>query len=814
MAKCPNCGIEIENGAKFCMECGTAIPQTKECPACHAHWPLTAKFCAECGYNFNSTSLGGGSVIGDKNVIAGDVHIDQSSTVNNNTVNNITNTTNTTVNNVTNVDESKRMVLCHVCGRNVTIRESFKCIDCGEIVCADCYDKVSGVCKLCSSKKSKALEEKYRITYEEMVRNGRIEFSDRQKLDELKVALALPDSRVLAIEDEVNRLSRRNADDELSAFEKFSLSQARKAYFDDCDGKQAESLLQPLLVTHPNNEEIVSLYVESVVSYDENAAIAVIENLKVDLVRVAMTDIDIKLAHGDMNTAERLLVRAESLWPESVLVKIKRALFVATMAKAIGDRELVVQALKILPSSEQVITAEERSWRFVAESLISIVRGDRVDDVTATYCKENGLYFAIAKRVNDYLSSPCDETKYEVVQKWNDASEDDYVKITKDEFDEIYRLASIGEVKAQLVLAALYFHGCAVSGADLKQFFNWVQKAAEQGDLQAMQALASCYCFGDGVQKDEKKAFDWMLKAAKGGYATAQKELGSYYRDGIGVSVDHVRESEWYLTAADAGNADAQNNIAWNYVEGRGVEKSYANAVKYFELGARQGNVDAMSGLAYMRFRPFDGSAPDYEDAGYWYEKSAEKGHQASQKMLSSMYFKGIGVCYDEQKATYWMELAIENARRAGANTDTVEALEKDFRFMKLEFEKANKASVEELLALFNLGDISEVDLSYPKFHKLLKAANHGSYDAAYAVGLCYKLGLPNKDNVNLAEAVKWLALAVQHGVVGAYDVYGRMFVDGVGVAQDPVRAIQIFMEGAQRGNKVCCELMAKISKS
>ena len=25
MAKCPNCGVEVESGAKFCMECGTRV---------------------------------------------------------------------------------------------------------------------------------------------------------------------------------------------------------------------------------------------------------------------------------------------------------------------------------------------------------------------------------------------------------------------------------------------------------------------------------------------------------------------------------------------------------------------------------------------------------------------------------------------------------------------------------------------------------------------------------------------------------------------------------------------------------------------
>ena len=148
MTKCPNCGVNVEDGAKFCMECGTAIPQSKECPSCHARWPLTAKFCAECGYNFNAAKTSG-SVIGDKNVIAGDVHIDQSSTVNNNTVNNVTNTATNVINNVINQDETKKLVSCSVCGRQMAIVDALTCKTCGKFVCSSHFDEASGNCSTC-----------------------------------------------------------------------------------------------------------------------------------------------------------------------------------------------------------------------------------------------------------------------------------------------------------------------------------------------------------------------------------------------------------------------------------------------------------------------------------------------------------------------------------------------------------------------------------------------------------------------------------------------------------------------------------------
>ena len=98
---------------------------------------FTAKFCGECGYNFNAHQ-NGGSVIGDKNVIAGDVHIDQSSTVNNTTVNNITNNaTNTTI---INQDDTKKVVQCVVCGAQLPIVDSCVCSCCHGMTCKDHFD--------------------------------------------------------------------------------------------------------------------------------------------------------------------------------------------------------------------------------------------------------------------------------------------------------------------------------------------------------------------------------------------------------------------------------------------------------------------------------------------------------------------------------------------------------------------------------------------------------------------------------------------------------------------------------------------------
>src|SRR5689334_22320463 len=44
---CPSCGTENRPGAKFCVECGTAL--TLACPSCSSPYEAGQRFCAECG---------------------------------------------------------------------------------------------------------------------------------------------------------------------------------------------------------------------------------------------------------------------------------------------------------------------------------------------------------------------------------------------------------------------------------------------------------------------------------------------------------------------------------------------------------------------------------------------------------------------------------------------------------------------------------------------------------------------------------------------------------------------------------------------
>lgn len=48
-AVCPACRAPLPDGAKFCAQCGQAVPQSRTCPKCHAQVSAGARFCSACG---------------------------------------------------------------------------------------------------------------------------------------------------------------------------------------------------------------------------------------------------------------------------------------------------------------------------------------------------------------------------------------------------------------------------------------------------------------------------------------------------------------------------------------------------------------------------------------------------------------------------------------------------------------------------------------------------------------------------------------------------------------------------------------------
>lgn len=107
-------------------------------------------------------------------------------------------------------------------------------------------------------------------------------------------------------------------------------------------------------------------------------------------------------------------------------------------------------------------------------------------------------------------------------------------------------------------------------------FADDIRQAAEQGNALAQAKLASRLLLGrDGEQKDEQQAAHWMEKAANQGLVDAQVALAAMYDRGLGVTSDRDKATQWYEKAAAQGhgtslailgkNDAAKGSVQFNY---------------------------------------------------------------------------------------------------------------------------------------------------------------------------------------------------------------------------------------------------------
>ncbi|GBC14530.2 kinase-like domain-containing protein [Rhizophagus irregularis DAOM 181602=DAOM 197198] len=87
-------------------------------------------------------------------------------------------------------------------------------------------------------------------------------------------------------------------------------------------------------------------------------------------------------------------------------------------------------------------------------------------------------------------------------------------------------------------LATYYYYNGKEMGKNLEKAFYWFQKAAENGDIAAMNNLAKCYENGEGTEKNLEKTFNWYQKAAENGDIAAMNNLAKLHYDGKGTEMN------------------------------------------------------------------------------------------------------------------------------------------------------------------------------------------------------------------------------------------------------------------------------------
>lgn len=292
--KCPKCGIEVEDGMKFCGECGAKLPQSKTCPKCGAIAAATAKFCGECGYNF-VTGGAAAPIMGDKNVIAGDV---------------ITNTTNNTTNNYNNTTNNY-------------------------------------VCKDVIGEKKVRAEDEYRGKLEEVLADGVVDASEYDELERLRRKLDISEARAKELLEQQKGL-KVSTDESLTEIERRQYESAVDILYGDGDFSGAIKRIKALHQNHPLNEEVLSIWLTAQRHVDREKTKTLIDSLPVDIPCAYLILFDIEIRKKDFAGAESKLVAAEKKWPDNFYVKCRRVEFFIALAFQSRNRDDLVKAMDSL----------------------------------------------------------------------------------------------------------------------------------------------------------------------------------------------------------------------------------------------------------------------------------------------------------------------------------------------------------------------------------------------------------------------------------------------------------------------------------
>ena len=273
--------------------------------------------------------------------------------------------------------------------------------------------------------------------------------------------------------------------------------------------------------------------------------------------------------------------------------------------------------------------------------------------------------------------------------------------------DEKIRLRKIDRV-GEIYLAGII----ALKNKDYKKAVDLIEKAAENGNVEAQNKIAFIYYYGlNGIEKNHQKAFKWASKAAKQNFAESQKLLGTLYYFGNGIEKDIGKSIIWLQKAVDniddINNSiyDAQNSLAWIYATSKNPKyRDGEKAVKYAKMAyAQQPNkwyINSTLAAAYARNNQFDKAVETYKkaiDLLKW-DKVLSKDEKQRKlevaKILLELYQNEQA--YDEG---YDIDAAISKKKEEHRNAQEAKKLatEEATKKKQLEYEK-NKAEQKKIM--------------------------------------------------------------------------------------------------------------------
>jgi len=327
------------------------------------------------------------------------------------------------------------------------------------------------------------------------------------------------------------------------------------------------------------------------------------------------------------------------------------------------------------------------------------------------------------------------------------------------------RAAQQGSIDAMMALAALHERGQGTP-ISYPQALEWYQAAAEKGDVGAHFAAGCCLMRMERIPRGVR---GWYQNVADGEPKRAA-ELGGLLGARMDLGDPFELARKHLIEACRQGHAEAHYRLAELLVRGLGGERAVGQAHDLYIVAAAAGIAGAEYGLGEL-YRLGEGCEADNETALIWYKRAAGRGHVPAQMMVAQQLM-ARATPEDIAEARFWLRPSSEQG-----------APHADF-----------------LLAVIDLAvTTSDRDEERGKAH-LRRAAAKGHLHAMKRLGQIYDEGLFGERR-DETEAAGWYKKAAEAGDVDAQFAIGRMYACGEGVPQVITSAARWFARSAQGGH-------------
>lgn len=217
-----------------------------------------------------------------------------------------------------------------------------------------------------------------------------------------------------------------------------------------------------------------------------------------------------------------------------------------------------------------------------------------------------------------------------------------------------------------------------------KEVLDWLQKAADQGERQALYNLGISYHRGDLGNPDISESLKLVRKSAERYYGTAYVRLAFLYLNGDGKIPADIRRARFFALKGIMDDIPDAHNLFMlmatheeqesGHIDANEIVESAVSAgeplaaiEKYMSLcGQNKSNIDTaiselekytetgcvlineILGILYIEKKQYDKAVANFE-------VGAKDGLEWSQYYLAHAFYKGFGIEKDIEKALLWV---------------------------------------------------------------------------------------------------------------------------------------------------------------